>query len=259
MPPEPDLRLLDWERYPRASRYDPRWVLDNEMGPHALWLLEELLDGVALEPGWRVLDMGCGRGLTSVYLAREHGVQVWANDLWIGATENAVRFREAGVADRVFPIHAEAHALPYAHGFFDAIVSVDSYHYYGTDELYLRYVTRFLRPGGTLAFIAPGLVRELDGDVPEHLARRQASGATFWDPAECWSFHSADWWRRHLAKTGLVEVAESRLLEDGWRLWLRWERARAGGGHTGFPSDAEALEADAGRTIGFVKVVARAR
>ena len=49
---------------------------------------------------------------------------MFANDLWINATENLKRFEEAGVADKVFPIHAEAHALPYANGFFDAAISV---------------------------------------------------------------------------------------------------------------------------------------
>ena len=72
--------------------------------------------------------------MSSVFLAREFGVSVWATDLWIPASENWIRVREAGVPDKVFPIHAEAHDLPYAEEFFDAIVSVDAYHYYGTDE-----------------------------------------------------------------------------------------------------------------------------
>jgi cyclopropane fatty-acyl-phospholipid synthase-like methyltransferase len=37
----------------------------------------------------------------------------------------------------VFPVSVEAHSLPFAAGFFDAIVSVDSFHYYGTDIRYL--------------------------------------------------------------------------------------------------------------------------
>jgi hypothetical protein len=52
-------------------------------------------------------------------LTKERGVTVFANDLWISATDNLHRFEDAGVADRAFPIHAEAHALPYAYGFFD--------------------------------------------------------------------------------------------------------------------------------------------
>ena len=55
-------------------------------------------------------------------------------DLWITATENYARFRELGLDGRIVPIHADALSLPYAEGFFDGIVSVDSYHYFGTGE-----------------------------------------------------------------------------------------------------------------------------
>ena len=107
------------------------------MGPNALWLTESLAERMSLTAGMRVLDMGCGKGLSSVFLAKEYGLQVWATDLWIDAGENYRRFCEAGVEDSVFPIHAEAHALPFADGFFDAMVSVDAYHYFGTDDLYM--------------------------------------------------------------------------------------------------------------------------
>lgn len=122
--------------YPRTEKYDNNWVSENWMGPNPLWLLEELCEHIEFKPGMKVLDMGCGKGITSVFLAKEFGVTVFANDLWISATENLKRFEEAGVAELVFPIHAEAHALPYAEGFFDAAISVDSYQYYGADETY---------------------------------------------------------------------------------------------------------------------------
>lgn len=105
----------------------------------------------------RVLDMGCGKCLSSVFLARQFGVQVWATDLWIKADDNWQRIREAGLEDRIFPIHAEARSLPYAGGFFDAIVCVDSYIYYGTDDLYLNYFHKFVKPGGQIGIVVPGL------------------------------------------------------------------------------------------------------
>jgi cyclopropane fatty-acyl-phospholipid synthase-like methyltransferase len=37
----------------------------------------------------------------------------------------------------VFLIRVEAHDILFANGFFDAIVSMDSYHYFGADALYL--------------------------------------------------------------------------------------------------------------------------
>jgi len=79
---------LSKSEFPRSSAYDPQWLLDNTMGPHVLWLTEWLCAGIPLRPGMRVLDLGCGRALSSIFLAEEFGVTVWAADLWIKPTEN---------------------------------------------------------------------------------------------------------------------------------------------------------------------------
>jgi SAM-dependent methyltransferase len=251
--------MLANDRFPLASKYDPQWVLENEMGPNVLWLTEELCRHLALRPGMRVLDMGCGRGMSSIFLAREFGVRVWATDLWIAATENWVRVREAGCEDLVCPVHAEAHALPYAEEFFDAAVSMDAYHYFGTDDTYVRRFVRFVRSGGQIGIVVPGLMRDFEGEVPEHLTRVQPGGTAFWDPSECFSFHTADWWRRHWEQTGLVEIERAEALEDGGRLWLQWAEAVEAAGTGRFGDEAPALRADEGRYLGFVVMVARRR
>src|SRR5690348_15088301 len=141
-----DLRLYS-DRFPRASRYHPDWVLANASGgANPLWLTEWLTEALDLRPGMRVLDLGCGRALSSIFLRREFGVQVWAVDLWFSATENLRRIREAGVEDGVFPMRADARSLPFAAEFFDAIVSIDSFFYYGTDDFYLNEIARFVKP-----------------------------------------------------------------------------------------------------------------
>jgi len=134
-----DQRLIS-DRFPRASQYHPAWVLANASGgANSLWLTEWLATALDLRPGMRVLDLGCGRASSSIFLCREFGVQVWAVDLWISAAENIQRIRDAGVEDGVFPLHADARSLPFAPHFFDAILCVDSFYYYGTDDLYLNY------------------------------------------------------------------------------------------------------------------------
>ena len=141
--------------YPRTSAYDPTWVFLNHMGPNVLWLTEWLTQVLDLEPGMRVLDLGCGTAISSIFLAREFDVQVWAADLWISPHDNTKRIAEAHVSDRVFPISVEAHTLPFAAGFFDAIVSVDAFHYFGTDIRYLAYLARYGRPGAQIGVAVP--------------------------------------------------------------------------------------------------------
>ena len=239
-------------RFPRSSRYDGRWIVDNLMGPHVLWLAEHLCEALPLEPGMRVLDLGCGKGVSSIFLAKEFGVEVVAADLWIAADENARRIEQAGVAKQVVPVHAEAHALPFAPDSFDAIVSLDAYQYFGTDDLYLGTITKFLKPGGRLGIMVPGLAHEIDA-VPDAIK-------PWWEWDFC-CFHSPEWWRKHWSKTGLVTVETSDWMEDGHDLWLDWYRAvlpLLTGFHAKSSADGIAmLEADAEKLFGFTRVIAR--
>jgi SAM-dependent methyltransferase len=243
---------LHHPRYPRSNGYDPQWVIENQMGPNPLWLIEALTDVVEIRPGMRVLDLGCGTALTSIFLAKEFGAQVWATDLWIEASANLERIRAADLEDFVVPINAEAHVLPFAGGCFDAIVSVDAYHYFGTDDLYLGYMTHFLKEGAQLAMVAPGLVSEIGSKIPEELI-------PFWAWDFC-SFHSPAWWRDHWEKTGKVHVDVADSIEDGWKDWLRFSEIKlplaTDRGKKAATDEVAMLRIDKGEHFGFSRVVA---
>jgi len=236
------------DAFPRASRYHRDWVRESAGGgANSLWLTEWLSGALDLRAGMRVLDLGCGRGASSIFLHREFGVQVWATDLWFSADERAMRIRDAGAEGGVVAVHADARALPFPVEHFDAIVSIDSFFYYGTDDLYLGYLARFVKTGGTIGIAGAGLMHEFDSGVPDHLK-------TWWT-SDLWCLHSAPWWRRHWERPGIVDILVADPMPDGWRCWLDWHRAVA-------PDNAveiEALEADWGRTLGYVRVVARRR
>src|SRR6201996_7583225 len=102
--------------FPRSSSYDPHWLMANVMGPHVLWLAEWLSQRLELSPGMHVLDLGCGKALSSIFLAKEFGVTVWAADYWIKPSENMERIERAGSSTSVFSISVEAHALPFPEG-----------------------------------------------------------------------------------------------------------------------------------------------
>lgn len=242
-----DPRLLS-DLFPRASRYNPDWLIASiSGGANSLWLAEWLAEALDLRPGMRVLDLGCGRAAQSIFLAREYGVQVWATDLWFSATENEQRIRDAGVADRVFAFHEDARSLPFAAESFDAIVCIDSFPYFATDDHYLQYLVRFVKRGGLLGLAGASILQEIDGAVPEHLA-------AWWDPS-VWALHSPAWWRRHWEKTGFVDVERAEAMPDGWRRWLDWQYVICPENTT----ELQAVEADAGRHFGYLRLVARRR
>jgi cyclopropane fatty-acyl-phospholipid synthase-like methyltransferase len=240
-----DNRLLS-DRFPRSSKYHPDWVIASASGgANALWITEWLAEALDLRPGMRVLDLGCGRASSSIFLRREFGVQVWGTDLCFSVSEDLQRIRDAGLEDGIFPIHADARSLPFAEEFFDAIISIDSFPYYGTGDLYLEYLARFVKPEGPLAIAGAGLMREIEAAPPDHLRE-------WWTP-DLWCLHSAEWWRRHWERTGIVRIEVADTMPDGWQLWLDWHRAVAPDNEV----EIRALEADRGSYLGYVRVVGR--
>ncbi|WP_431992833.1 class I SAM-dependent methyltransferase [Streptomyces albogriseolus] len=113
--------------------------------------LELVARKLALRPGQRLLDVGCGWGSMAIHAAREHGVNVVGITL---SQEQAAyarkRIAEEGLTDRV-----EIRVQDYrdvADGPYDAISSIGMAEHVGS-ERYLEYATvlhRLLTPGGRL-------------------------------------------------------------------------------------------------------------
>ena len=235
------------DRYPLSSKYDPRWVVDLDMGPNPLWQLEDLLADLALQPGQKVLDLGCGRGATAVFLARECGVDVVAFDLWVSADDLRRNLEAAGVADHVTAVHGDARDLPFDDEEFDAIVSVDAFEYFGTDVRFLPGLLRVLKTSGRLGMTTPAL-RDDPYRVPPPASVTEVVG---WEAA---SWHSPEWWATHWELTGLVTDVRARMQEGGRDDWLVWSRAL---GEDEDGTITRMLLADSDDQLGFALVSAR--
>ena len=92
-------------KYLKSNKYDSKFIKLNMMGPNSIMILENMLADIELTSNMRILDLGCGKGLTSVFLAKEYGVQVFAVDLWISASDNYKRFKKLGLENQIIPIH----------------------------------------------------------------------------------------------------------------------------------------------------------
>jgi cyclopropane fatty-acyl-phospholipid synthase-like methyltransferase len=84
---------------------------------------EWLLDWAAVQPGERVLDIGCGVGTTAIRIARETGAEVVAIDFSSLMREHTVRNVARSGIDRVRVEAADILELPYEDNSFDCVVA----------------------------------------------------------------------------------------------------------------------------------------
>lgn len=204
--------------FSKANSFDPSLVQSKIMGPNPLKLCEELLHDTDLPQGSIVCDLGSGTGITSVMLAREYGLVVHAVDLWSDPEENHTFFRNMGLADdAIRPVKADAsQGLPFAPGFFDAVISIDSYNYYGRDPRYLgERLLPYVKHGGTLHLAIPGMLSDCHDDLPECLLAS-------WTPEQLEFMHDRAWWHAMISQTPGVVIEDMRLMECTGEAWADW-------------------------------------
>lgn len=229
--------------YIKTEKYDKDFLVENMMGPNSLVILEELLKDVPIKKGMRVLDLGCGKGLTSIFLAKEYDVQVFAVDLWITATENYNRFQSLGLDNSIIPVHADAHELPFANAYFDAVISVDSYHYFGNNcEYFNQYLRPLLKQDALVALAFPGMKTEILDPVPQEMK-------PYWPDEALATWHSPGWWKDVFSSSlSGFTISEMQCFERAWSDWLATENPYAIG-------DRAMMEADHGRYMNIISIV----
>lgn len=146
-------------------------LLAKFMGPNPLKLQEEMLKNHKIPSGSIVCDLGSGQGVTSVMLAKDYGFTVYATDLWSDPQENRKFFDEMGLTEeQIIPVKSDATDFPFKKNFFDAVISTDSYNYWGRDPEYLdAKLLPFVKSGGYLYICVPGMKKDCHDDLPEEL------------------------------------------------------------------------------------------
>lgn len=192
----------------RSQKYDKRLVRKCMAGPNALYLTEELTNSMHLAPGMLVLDLGCGRALSSVFMAREYKVRVYAVDKNEYASETCNMLKDQGLENEVFPIQADAASLPMPKGVFDALVCVNAYHNFGMEAGFFEEKLRpLLRENAEVGLVLLGRDENCVGEGDKN------ENPVFWAASE---------WRRWFESEGLaVETCEQlKCTERAWKEWM---------------------------------------
>ncbi len=114
----------------------------------------EMVRRLALPQDARILDIGCGAGLTAIALA-SRGFTVEAQDTlpeMLSLTrQNAA---EAGVSDRVITGRGDIHHLRYPENSFDCVIAMGVLPWIHSPEIAVREMGRVVKPGGAVIVTA---------------------------------------------------------------------------------------------------------
>lgn len=236
-------------KYTKSLKYSTPELLAKIMGPNPFKLQEELLQNHKIPAGGLVCDLGSGQGLTSVMLAKDYGFTVYAADLWSDPKENQKFFDAMGLThEQVIPVKVDATTVPFEKNFFDAVVSTDSYNYWGRDPEYLdTKLLPFVKGGGYLYICVPGMRRDCHDNLPKELLLS-------WTPEQLAYLRDIDYWTEILNHSSDAEVISIYEMkgnnEELWADWIRQENDIA-------INDRKAIGAGGGKYLNFIAFILR--
>jgi len=229
------LSRVSLDRYPELQSYsrDEIYGRGDQMSPGALFLAARMARSLEVRPGDVVLDVGCGLGESSIFLARHYGVRVVAVDLGISASTLSEKFSERKWGASVTALNLDIkEPLPFAEGHFDAVFCMTSMHYFGGTTAFLKHILQYLKRGGRFCVGNTCFDREIPADQVPDIYRTTPPGGILdgWQ-SECSRYHSPAWWQRLFADSGIVKVIECLELDDGPAMWedkLAYDLERSG-------------------------------
>ena len=233
-------------KYVKSEKYNTPELLEKIMGPNPIKLEEELLLDNLIPKNAVVCDLGSGHGLTSIFLTKEYGFTVYAADLWSDPDENRKFFDSMGIdKDKLIPVKADATDLPFEKEFFDAVVSTDSYNYFGRDENFLDdKLLPFVKSGGYIYIAIPGMKKDCHDALPPELLLS-------WTPEQLDYMHDVEYWSDMVSKckgADVISVNEMESNDEVWADWIAQENEYAIG-------DRKAMEAGGGKYLNFIKII----
>lgn len=235
-------------KYEKTKKYNIDLINKKIMGPNPLKLEEELMMNNKIKKDSVVMDLGSGTGITSVFLAKEYNFKVYATDLWSNPEDNKKFFEEMGLTDNeIIPVKMDATNLEYEKNFFDAIISTDSYNYFGRDENYLdNKLLPFIKQGGYIYIAVPGMKKDCHDNIPKELLLS-------WNKEQLDYIHDINYWKNIILKSKdseIISIYEMESNEECWNDWIKCDNEYS-------KNDKKAIDAGALKYLNFIAIILR--
>lgn len=147
----------------------------------------------------------------------------------------------------IVPMQLDALQLPFAEGFFDAVISIDSYHYFGNNDTYFGKVLKpILKKNAIVGIAFPGMKYEVHHHIPAEMK-------PLWDAEALEMWHSIDWWTPKFEQyLNEFQIAEMDCFDSAWHDWLSCNNPYA-------VEDRLMIETDNGRFMNLIKLTGKVR
>lgn len=232
--------------YIKTEKYNNDLINQKIMGPNPLKLEEELMLNNKIPAKSMVMDLGSGQGITSVFLAKEYGFKVYATDLWSNPKENQDFFKLMGLTkENILAVKADATDLKFEEEFFDAVICIDSYNYFGRDEKYLDdKLLPYVKKGGFIYLAITGMKKDCHDNIPKELLLS-------WTSEQLDYIHDIEYWKNIMSKSNnskIISIYEMKSNEECWNDWIKCDNEYS-------INDRKSIEAGALKYLNFIAVI----
>ncbi|MBD2194171.1 MULTISPECIES: methyltransferase domain-containing protein [Calothrix] len=143
-----------WGEHMHHGYYGPNGTHKKDRRQAQIDLIEELLNWAEVETATNILDVGCGIGGSSLYLAEKFQARATGITLSpVQAARATERAQELNLSDRSQFLVANALEMPFADNSFDLVWSLESGEHMPDKTKFLQECYRVLKPGGKLIMV----------------------------------------------------------------------------------------------------------
>ncbi|MBD1937861.1 methyltransferase domain-containing protein [Microcoleus sp. FACHB-68] len=143
-----------WGEHMHHGYYGPSGTWKKERRQAQIDLIEELLKWAQVKSAQKILDVGCGIGGSTLYLAQKFNASATGITLSpVQAGRATERAQAAGLGETTQFQVADALNMPFTDDSFDLVWSLESGEHMADKQKFLQECYRVLKPGGTLIFV----------------------------------------------------------------------------------------------------------